>query len=206
MIVFDIETGSRPETEIAQLCPQFEAPANYKDAAKIAAYIEEKRMEWFGRAALSAVTGQVLAIGYMVGDNFDHFASGDEAEDIAAFWDLITEHGAITSMVVGFNCLSFDVPFLVRRSWKLEVPIPPTLFRGRWISESFVDLMDIWKCGNRDQSISLGDLGKFLGAGDKTGTGKDFARLLETDRAAALAYLENDVRLTARCARFLGVL
>lgn len=206
MVIFDIETGPRPAAELESLCPQFEAPANYKDPTKIAAFIEEKRRDWLERGALSAVTGQVLAIGYLANGNFDAFATGDEAEDIAGFWHLITSHGTILHQLVGFNCISFDVPFLVRRSWKLGVPVPPSLFRGRWINEAFIDLMDIWKCGNRDQSISLGDLARYLGVGEKNGEGKDFARLWAIDRAAALAYLENDLRLTAACAERLGVL
>ncbi len=205
-IIYDIETGPRPLTNIEPLCPEFDAPGNYKDPVKIAAYRDEKKKEWLDRAALSAVTGRVLAIGYLVDGNYYTFASGDEAEDIAAYWDLITDHGAITSRIIGFNSNGFDLPFLVRRSWKLGVRIPPTLFRGRYPNDCFVDLMDIWKCGNRDQSISLDDLAKYLGVGAKNGSGKEFAELWETDRATALAYLENDLRLTEKCAERLGVL
>lgn len=205
MIVFDIETGPLARAEIEPLCPEFEAPSNYANPDKIAAYVEAKREEWFSRAALSALTGRVLAIGYQAGDGFGCFATGDEGEDIAGFWDLMTDNGAITNRIVGFNILGFDIPFLVRRSWKLGIPVPYSLFRGRWANEALIDLMDVWKCGCRDQSVSLRALARFLGVGDKTGQGKDFADLLERDREAALAYLENDVRLTARCAAALGI-
>lgn len=204
-IIFDIETGSLPTSEIERFCPQFEAPSNYKDAAKIEAYIAGKKSEWLDRTALSPVTGRVLAIGYQTGGNFYDFAEDDEAENLAAFWDLITEHGVVTSRLIGFNSNAFDIPFLIRRSWKLGVSVP-SLYRGRYLGNEFVDLMDIWKCGNRDQSISLNDLAKFLNVGEKSGDGKNFQKLWETDRKVALAYLENDIRLIARCAEHLGLL
>lgn len=205
MLVFDIETGPLPRAEIEPLCPKFDAPANYSNPDKIAAYIDAKREDWFDRAALSALTGQVLAIGCQVGETFTYYASGDEAEDIAAFWDLIADTGGLNDRVIGFNILGFDIPFLVRRSWKLGIKVPFNLFRGRWPNEFLVDLMDVWKCGSRDQSVSLRTLSRYLGVGDKNGDGKDFASLLESDREAALAYLENDVRLTTRCAAALGI-
>lgn len=206
MIIFDIETMGLPKAELEPLCPQFEAPSNYRDAAKIEAYRDEKRQEWLDRAALSAVTGHVLAIGYLHEGKFNVFASGDEADDIAAFWDLVAPRGILLRPLVGFNCNGFDVPYMVRRSWKLGVQPPHGLFRGRWLNDAFVDLMEMWRCGTRDTSISLADLARYLGVGEKTGSGKDFAALWESDRDAALKYLENDLRLTARCAQRFGVL
>ena len=205
-ITFDIETGALPLEEIEKYCPGFEAPGNYRDEAKIQSYIAEKRKDWIERAALSATTGRVIAIGYLSDGDFGVIASGDEAEDISAFWALIQRNKAITQRVVGFNIASFDIPFLVRRSWRLGVYVPPTLFRGRYINEAFVDLMDSWRMGNREQSISLGDLAKFLNVGEKSSSGKDFAALWESDRASALSYLQNDLKLTELCAERMAIL
>jgi hypothetical protein len=206
-IVFDIETGPLPRADIAELMPAFEAPSNWKDPEKIRAYVLTKEAEWYQDAALSAMSGKVLAIGW-VGDDekFGSFASGDEAADIAAFWDLITDHGAITRLLVGFNSNSFDLPFLVRRSWKHGIRPPVTLLSGRYLSHQCVDLLDAWRCGNREDRVSLDKLARFLGVGGKSGEGAHFAALWSMSREAALAYLENDVRITRRCARALGVL
>ena len=84
--IFDIETGPRSRAELAECVPTFEAPSNWKDSEKIRAYVAEKEAEWFQSAALSALTGRVLAIGYLdaVTDELGYFASGDEAADLAA--------------------------------------------------------------------------------------------------------------------------
>jgi predicted PolB exonuclease-like 3'-5' exonuclease len=206
-ITFDIETGASSRAEIAELKPDFEAPSNWKDPDKIRAYIEAKEADWHQQAALSATTGRVLSIGYIEeGGEFRALASGDEASDIAAFWNVITHYGAITHRLVGFNSNSFDLPFLIRRSWKLGIRPPATLMSGRYLNHNCVDLLDLWRCGNREDRISLDKLARFLGIGGKNGNGAEFASLFSMNREAALRYLENDVLLTRRCAQVLGVL
>jgi hypothetical protein len=122
------------------------------------------------------------------------------------FWTIIQHHDAINERLVGFACCSFDLPFLVRRSWALGVPVPATITRpsGRW-NDHIVDLLDVWRLNNRDQTISLDGLARFLGVGSKSGKGADFAQLLASDRDAALAYLRHDLKLTAACAAKMGV-
>ena len=66
--VFDIETGALPLAELEAIMPEFEPSKVLKDPEKIKADIEAKRAEWIDRAALSPVSGQVLAIGYIGAD------------------------------------------------------------------------------------------------------------------------------------------
>jgi len=206
--VFDIETGPRSRAELAECVPTFEAPSNWKDPEKIRAHVAEKEAEWFQSAALSALTGRVLAIGALdvASDSYAIFASGDEAADLAAFWGLVAPTGYLGADLIGFNSNRFDLPFLIRRSWHLRVPIPTDLVRGRWLPAACTDIMETWRCGVREDSVSLDRLAQFLGVGRKTGRGADFASLWATDRAAALAYLTSDLRLTRRCAVALGLL
>lgn len=211
--IFDIETGPRPREQIADLCPAFEAPANYKDAEKIAAYVQAKQADWYQSAALSAVTGRVLAIGLLDADAPDDaepqlYGSGDEAADLAAFWALIAPGGYLACDLVGFNSNGFDLPFLVRRSWCLGVAVPGALTSGRWLPSQCRDVLDAWRVGGgaSAERISLDALARFLGVGAKTGSGADFASLWAMDPAAALAYLVQDLRLTRAVARRLGVL
>jgi len=204
-IVFDIETGPRSRAELSEIAPTFEAPANWKDPEKIRACIAEKEADWFQSAALSAVTGRVLAIGYLdaATEELGFFATGDEAADLAAFWRLVAPAGYLPAPIVGFNSNRFDLPFLIRRSWRLGVPVPSAFTRGRFLPSECVDILDTWKCGVREDSISLDTLARYLGVGRKTGSGADFAGLWATDPSGALACLANDLRLTRRCAEAL---
>ena len=59
--------------------------------------------------------------------------------------------------------------------------------------------------GDRQARGSLDTIAKHLGVGQKNGHGEDFARLWQTDREKALAYLRNDLELTGRIAEALGV-
>jgi len=194
-IIFDIETAPLPDAELAALAPEFEAPKNYKDAEKIKAAREEKAREWRDGAALSAVTGRVLAIGCLDGEKFATL-EGDELAILNGFWNL-TAHFA-GRRFGGHNILDFDLPFLCRRSWALGLRVPGEVFDGHRISSRFVDTLKLWGCGVHGARVSLRDLARALKVGDKTGSGADFAALYVSDRHAALAYLENDCRLTAK--------
>lgn len=208
--VYDIETSPRPRSELEPLCPTFDAPSNYKDPEKIAAVLAAKKEEWLSSAALSAVTGRVLAIGILNAETGTFEAlTGDEADILQIFWNRVSpkeNHGAITDSWIGFNSNRFDLPFLVRRSWVCKVEIPSTVISGRYLNQRFIDLMEVYRVCDYQASISLDALAKWLGEGAKTGNGADFAALFAKDPAAALQYLRNDVWLTARCALRLGVL
>jgi len=207
-LIIDIETGPLSRPELADFVPTFEAPANWKDPAKIAAYRAEKEADWFQSAALSAVTGRVLAIGCLDtrDERIDFFATGDERADLTAFWQHVAPGGLLATALVGFCSNRFDLPFLIRRSWRLSAPVPRAFTAGRFLPSECIDILDTWRCGVRDESISLDTLSRFLGVGRKTGKGADFAALWSTDRDAALEYLANDLRLTRECAETLGLI
>lgn len=196
-IIFDIETGPLPEPELVRLEPQFEAARNLKDPEKIRADIEAKKQAWREGAALSAITGQVLAIGVLINDKFESWI-GPEKDILELFWSEWIGVRQTQVEFVGFNILGFDLPFMVRRSWHHRVEVPHDLrSNGRYWHPRFIDLRELWQFGDRQAAGKLDDLAKHLGVGAKNGSGADFARLLESDRAAAIAYLENDIRLTA---------
>lgn len=215
-IIYDIETGALPESELTALLPPFD-PAevktgNLKDPDKIAAKIAEAeanhRRDFLEKAALDPLTGRVVAIGLLYPDSGEFVVIGhdDEAATLREFW-LTTkgEMGRINEMV-GFNSNGFDLPFLIRRSWRHRVPVPFGIRRGRYWSDEMVDLRDAWQLGDRQARGSLDSIAKHLGVGAKNGNGADFAALWQSDRAKALAYLKNDLELTARVAEALGVM
>ena len=213
-IIFDIETAPLPESELAALVPPFD-PAevktgNLKDPDKIAAKLAEAeanhRRDFFERAALDPLTGRVLAIGLLDQGGFRILDNDNEPAVLREFWSVCRGEMGRLNQLVGFNSLLFDLPFLIRRSWKHRVPVPVGLRRGRYWADQMIDLRDAWQMGDRQARGSLDAIAKHLGIGAKTGNGADFAKLWQSDRAKAVEYLRNDLELTAKLAEVLGVL
>ena len=225
-IVFDIETGPLPESELAAVMPPFD-PAevktgNLKDPDKVAAKIAEAeanhRRDFFDKAALDPLTGRVLAVGVLVCDakgetpvplaksgRFSVISHVDEAQILREFWHLTRGEMGRLNPMVGFNIFGFDLPFLFRRSWKHRVVVPFGLRRGRYWGDHLIDLRDSWQLGDRQAKGSLDSVAKHLGVGAKNGDGKAFAELWQSNRKQAEAYLRNDVELTALIADALGI-
>jgi len=209
-LIFDIETGPEVEEVLSAMEPEFSAPANFKDPVKIAEKIEAQRAAWREKAALCATTGRVLAIGMMLDEERSLLVINEEesfleADLLKAFWDVAAPSG-MWRHLVGFNSNRFDIPFLIRRSYKLGVAVPFGALNGRYLNPRFIDLMDTWRLGDFQASISLDRLARHLGVGAKNGNGAYFAEQLKEDREVALDYLRNDIDMTVAVARKLGVL
>lgn len=199
--IFDIETGGLPEAQIRSIIKPFDPKdvkhGNIKDLDKIQAKIDECRANYYtdilDKAALSALTGRVLAIGLLeVGGKFHLIANDDEKLMIAEFW---THFANTPGKWVGFNSNRFDLPFLMRRSWALNMKLPRVRSGRYWVDE-FVDLRDLWQCGDYQAEGSLDNICRSFGLGGKAGDGADFAKLWVTDRTKAIDYLKRDVELT----------
>jgi len=202
ILIIDIETDHSDDWE--QFRPEFTAPANYKDQAKIDASIQEQSKAWEDKLALSALTGRVLVIGVKSPDNKPTYYEGDEKLMLREFWDSVNSHIHHKYPVCGWNIIGFDLSFLIRRSWKYKLRIPD-LFRGRYYDSNIVDLMQVWQAGNFKESyVSLDMAAKFFGLPGKSGNGKDFAALYKSDKSAALKYLEQDLTLTEQIGNCMG--
>lgn len=196
--IFDIETGPVSLDKLQDQMPEFKAPSNYKDEEKIAAYIEEQQSKWIEKAALDASTGRVMAIGVKDSNGNtiikeEHFEG--EREILQWFWDEVTDTHADTTWV-GFNSNNFDLPFLFRRSLVYGIQPGYSFRESRYWPARFLDLLEVWACGNREQRISLDKMARLLGVGGKNGSGKLFANLYETDRKSAIEYLKHDLDIT----------
>lgn len=206
-IVFDIETCSLPESELAPFIPTFDPPANYKDPEKIKAVLDAKRKDWIESCALDPITGRVLAIGMLVNGEFVLISEpATEAIMLNEFWDAVQGEGSLLHHLIGFNCCLFDLPFLIRRSWRLGVSVPLGIRRGRYWGDQITDLRDVWQMGDRQASGSLDTIAKHLGIGKKSGSGANFANLWNENLEQAIDYIKNDLSLTAEIAKKLGVL
>jgi hypothetical protein len=170
------------------------------------------------RAALDATTGRVVAIGLLV--NGESLIIGadrqgkDRSEDdiLHSWWGFWRRCVAEQRPVAGFNIHAFDLPFLVRRSWILGVPIPTSVRQGRYWSPLLIDLMKAWALDGRDM-VSLDTLARAFGIGEKLHeaddgqavSGADFHRLWAENRPAAIQYLGRDLDLTAALAVKMGI-
>lgn len=207
MIIIDLESAPAPDDVLARVKPEFKAPANYKDAEKIKAAVAEAETAWKDRAALSPLTGRILAIGLM-DERWDtpvYILAESEAAMLANVW----RHWNDGARFVGFNVKEFDFRFMVIRSRILGIPVPEDLFAGRyWNFMRIVDLMEVFCCFSRDTSgFSLDAICKACGLPGKLPgmTGADFARVFAQDREKALAYLRADLAATAALAARLGI-
>jgi DNA polymerase elongation subunit (family B) len=221
-IIFDIETGSLPDSDIERIAPNFD-----ESSVKVGNYGIEKAIEKINsakashlnqireKAALNAEYGQVLAIGikFEAGTRHKDEAMitllGDEQIILDGFWlYAIESYDKGGEVWIGFNSNNFDLPFLLRRSMILGVKVPRQLtpMPRYWPGDFWIDLMDLWKAGDYRATISLDRFCKASGLEGKNGSGKWFAQLLEEDKEAAILYLENDIEITAALAeKALGV-
>jgi hypothetical protein len=207
----DVKLGAlKDEKKIAdkiQQARQKHAESVLERENKLKAAREAHTAKHIDRAALSAVTGRVLMIAVLkdgVGKAL-YEESDNEAWILGAWWNAATANQRAGHRFIGFNIFHFDLPFLIRRSWKLGVDVPSWVRSGRYWSESFVDLLDNYQMGNRQEFISLDAFDRYLGGAGKTDTGAGFWERWQKDREVAIAYAMNDVAIVERIARRLGV-
>lgn len=200
-LFFDIETQANPEN--LALAPEPKAPGNLKDPAKIAAAIEEKKRDLIESAALDPDYGKVLSIGMSYGDNepISVFAAGEpvgasdvitmtESNLIRMFWQFFED---CRGNCVGYNILSFDLPFLMARSMYLGVKIPYIPNLARFRVEPITDLYAIrynWAPGKGLKTVC-----KLLGIQNEC-DGVDGSQVKDMTPAQLSAYQKSDVKLT----------
>lgn len=195
-LILDIETAPLPEYKIT--FPEFKAPANYTDPAKIAASLAEQRAKYLERAALSATSGFVCAVGFMEEDEFGDwkFSSIEhplcESSLLLGVWHELQHPRTL----VTFYGKNFDLPFLIRRSWILGIKVPSWLREGRYWSRDIIDLFEDWQLGDREMRGGLDLVSKTVLGRGKTGHGADFWARLQTNPLEALEYLAEDCALT----------
>jgi len=183
-------------------------------AADVAAAKEKHFAAFKSGAALDATTGRVVAIGLCRADQMDSpgiiDCDQDEEDGLGKWWGWVEDALLDRLPLVGFNVCHFDLPFLIRRSWLLGVPVPTGLRKGRYWSDLVVDLMQVWGFHGRDL-IGLDKLAKAFGldgkvteAGGVAVNGAAFAEVWRSNRKTAELYLHQDVMLCVRLAERMG--
>lgn len=145
VLFFDIETTANPDA--IALLPEPAAPANYKDADKIAQYVSDKKAEQIAQAPLDADLGKVIAIATQFGleNQVEVSLVGDpetatEADLIKSFWSA---YARASGRSCGYNIIGFDLPYLLRRSFELGINVPVFPRLAKYQTEPTIDLMGI---------------------------------------------------------------
>ncbi len=194
VLFFDIETAANPDALV--FLPEPTAPANYKDAEKIAQYVTEKKAEQVQQAPLDADLGRVIAIAmqrglenaaevYLTGDP----ETPDEATLLHCFWSSFAQ---MDGRACGYNILGFDLPYLLRRSFDLGIDVPLLPRLAKYQTEPIMDLMGIlynwgnarglkWVCRRYGIPNELPDL--------------DGSKVAGMDRDTLRKYARNDLTL-----------
>lgn len=213
--VFDIETVPQATDKLEAALPVFDADSvkvgqltPEKAQAKIDKAAREHLQNFYKKAALSALTGQIAMLGVW-NEAGHHIFEGQEPDIIRTAFALFSSK--LDDHFIGFNITSFDIPFLVRRAWVNKIEIPNGLFRSRYLdSDRFTDLMQLWTLTERGANeffpVSLDRLAHYFGIGTKKGTGAQFHELLRYQPKEAREYLLNDLELTWKIADRMGAL
>lgn len=178
-MVFDIETCPMPDCA-EYLTDPIEAPSNYKDPAKIAAYVDQKRQQQIDEAGLDLDLCEVVAIGGAFHDAtwVQSRETRSEEEMLRDFWRFAASTVSQNGVLVGFNELSFDLPVLFRRSLYLGIETP-RISIDRYRHDSVVDLAEVLSYGRREWLRSLSFYAKRFGiACDDQVDGSRIARLV----------------------------
>ena len=209
IIYTDAETAPYNLIKLTEMMPVFEAPSNYKDAAKISASIEEKKTDWISKASLNPMASYAATIGYKIDDgpsylDFCANTEGDENSDkdiIQRFINVCEKGFNGELVIVGWNIFEFDLPYIVRRAWKHGINTSSIqLYNNRYWPSYFIDLRSIWALGQYQVGGNLGEVSKFLGVGQKNGDGAMFHKLFygtPEEKVKAIEYALNDVDITA---------
>lgn len=200
-LVFDIETAPLPDA--ADYLEPAEAPANYKDPAKIAAAIAEKNAENLAKCGLDCDLCRIVAVGAQLeGSDIETVTANDatEAQMLAWFWRL-----AAGRHLVGFNCLGFDLPVLLRRSLYLGITTPE-LQIDRFKHPQVTDLMQLLSFNGTVKFRGLAFYAKRFGFNVADAlTGADVALAVTEGRWSEVeAHVKADIEKTALLASKLG--
>jgi predicted 3'-5' exonuclease similar to PolB exonuclease domain len=190
-----------------------EAPANYKDPEKIAAYIKDatvrRKQAFIDRSALDPDLCRIVMLGVWP-PHYDHpsiLECVDEAGETFAlqmFWDMY--HAG--EVLCGFNIRSYDLPVIYRRSLYLGVPTK-VIERDRYRSTQVIDLFEQLNEGRKHQMHSLDWYHRRLGCPPvaDTITGADVPGCVARGEWDAVrAHLLGDLVRVRDVARRMGIL
>ncbi|HZW04268.1 MAG TPA: hypothetical protein VFF68_10100 [Anaerolineaceae bacterium] len=214
-LFFDIESCANPETCALMPEPVVSAPSNYKDPVKIEEYVraetEKRKAEALDRAALDPDYGKILSIGFSLGEeihvltNIDLYPRPESPDEpwetpahalsevglLMAFWNAFA---ACNGNCIGYNILGFDLPYLLRRSMALCVPVPFVPNLAKFRTEPVTDLMMILYNWGSQTYKGLKQVARIYGLPNDC-PDVDGSQVAGLDVETLIAYQASDVRL-----------
>lgn len=201
-IILDIETVAALSAEVwSQMVDEIKAPSNYKDPAKIAAYVEVEKRKTIEKAALSPLSGQVSIVTIATecdngGWTLQQFTAPNPDEDERrCLIDTFAYLAAADSgqRLVTFNGTRFDLPFLSVRAMVRAIvcqwPMPRT--------REYVRHLDLYQALGEHGSLDRYAMA-ILGRGKGGRNGKQASELWTQGperQAEAAEYARDEMRL-----------
>ncbi len=155
------------------------------------------------KAALDALAGRIVCIGSIVLDEFkaqsaSSIVSEDEPELLREFWSKLRSENLRS--FVAHNGLSFDLPYIWKRSVINQVKPSFPLDLRRYRSDFVYDTMCVWGNWETRGNVSLNALAGGLGLGAKSGSGEQVLQLWREGRHRRIAeYCLDDCWITYQC-------
>ena len=155
------------------------------------------------KAALDALTGRIICIGFIIIDDFRaqsavSIVSDDETKLLSGFWSMLRRENI--KSFVAHNGLSFDLPYIWKRSVINRVKPSLDLDLRRYRSDFVYDTMCVWGNWELRGNASLNALAGGLGLGTKSGSGGQVLQLWREARYKDIAeYCLQDCWLTYQC-------
>ncbi len=201
-VVLDIETIPCDDANRA-LLPKAKAPPSLV-AEQEAMSPEDWLERQYQMTALDGTFGRIVCIGMILLTNTNEVKGAlllygnNEAEILTRFWDRMQKWNA--PQFITHNGLSFDLPFI----WKRSVinRVAPTMeFRlARFRTDAVYDTMMVWANWDMRNAVGLGVLSQIFGFEGKSASGSQVFDMWKEGRLKDIAeYCLDDVYLTYGC-------
>jgi 3'-5' exonuclease len=178
--------------------------------------------EGFRKTSLDGALGRILCIGFYekneFGENISHGCFGwnevtqtfetDEAKFLQDFWDFMSNFNLKNDLIIGHNILSFDLPFIVKRSRVLGVAETVNFDFYKYQKYPIYDTMLHWDCWvyKKEGSTSLHKLAYAFGLTspkEELDGSKVYDAFLAGEFLKLKNYCMDDVRTTHQVWQFI---
>ena len=192
-IVLDLETAGNPETlAMPGVMPDFEGRAGTKDPLKLAAQIAEKKDKWLDKVALDPNYGMIIVAG-LKNSTVEHVFTGEEKSIIEQTWEGLKDWQEL----ITYNGKSFDVPFLLKRSWYCGIKPSNKFDLFPYRTVNHYDLRLLLSHGDKKAAGKLSTYARLKLGIEVEGVGSDVGMLWELGKIQEIAdHCLSDIRVT----------
>jgi len=191
--VFDLETI--PDESKIHLLPEPKARGNLTDPRKIAEDIKKKKEEQAGKMGLDPNFGRICCVSFRDKDKVSSILSENESELLLETWNVLANYKQFAT----FNGHTFDVPFLIKRSWLLGIVPTVKIDNRKYRIGNHLDLRAILNNWNEYESGTLDFYGRLkLGKGKTEGVDGSMVYPMWQEKKfdEIKEYAEDDAELT----------